>query len=379
MAPKICKKLSVISRTEARENWTVIQKLGSMGGALNGGISKVRCDHPNAQGMVFIEKRFRGRELFESGIPRREIQILHQIQDHNHITKMVDHFYDRRVPDGAVYLEYCAVGTLADVAMGVGKGAHVNEHKIWTWFFQLSSALAYCHRGPQPQMSDDEIFQSGWSRIYHRDIKPGNILLTMEDNCVIAKLADFGFAATEDYLALEHQVEKVVAVPGGTPGFDAPEYPWFGGPSDVWQLGLSILCVCTGIEAPRSKTCPQGEGWDKDRPTGFSYSRDLSSILKKCLDKDFRTRILVYPLMTGIDNMYEKIRDQLPVDRRPNRVFDAAEEYSKGMPPAGHRRPGHHFPNWKGPANLRHADNGGNPMPFYEVGFDGDWWYDRFG
>lgn len=285
---------------------------------------------------------------------------------------MVDHFYDRTVPEGAVYLEYCAVGTMADVATGVVKGAHVNEHKIWAWFSQLSSALGYCHRGPQPQMSDDEIFQSGWSRIYHRDIKPGNILLTMEDNCVIAKLADFGFATTEDYLALERDAEKAATVPGGTPGFDAPEYPMFGGPSDVWQLGLSILCVCTGIEAPRSKSFPQGQGWNKDRLTGSSYSRELNSILRKCLDKNCQTRILVYPLMAGIENTYNTIRDQLPVDKRPNRVFGAAEEHGKGMPPAGHRRPDHHFPNWRGPADLRHAGIHGIPMPFYEAGFDGD-------
>lgn len=112
---KICKKLSVQYRRQAREKWTVIQRLGTMDGGLNGGISKVRCDNPSAKGMVFIEKRF-GKRLFEYGIPSKEIQILHQIQDHDYITKMVDHFRDKSILEGAVYMEYCDVGSMADVS-----------------------------------------------------------------------------------------------------------------------------------------------------------------------------------------------------------------------------------------------------------------------
>jgi len=369
--PKICKKLSVTYQPKPREIWTVIQKLGSMGGGLNGGISKVQCSNPKARGMVFIEKRF-NKDAFENDVPRKEIQILHQVQDHENITKMVDHFFDKRKPDGAVYLECCTVGNLADVALNVAMGAHVNEHKIWRWFYELSSALTYCHRGPQPEMTDDEIFQSGWSKIYHRDIKPANILLTMEGDTVIAKLADFGLAVTEDYLSLERSIERAIMEPGGTPGFDAPEFPLFSGASDVWQLGLSMVCACTGIVCPRSKEFPYGQRWDKEQPAGPSYTRELSSILKKALEKDFVERVRIYPLLTNIKAEYAKIRERLPVDKRLHRVYDLAEEHDKGKPPAGHRRPKHHFTKWEGPARPGHAGDHGNPMPFYGAGFDED-------
>lgn len=359
----ICKKLSVTFRPKSREKWTVIQKLGRMGGGLNGGVSKVQCNEPKARGMVFIEKRFNS-DLFESDIPRQEIQILCQIQDHNHITKMVDHFLDKREPDGAVYLEYCTVGNLADVASNIAKGAYVNEHKIWKWFCQLSSALTYCHRGPQPKMTDDEIFQSGWSRKYHRDIKPANILLTTEGDTTIAKLADFGLAVTEDYLSLERSKKSAIMGPGGTPGFDAPEPPLFGGPSDVWQLGLSMVCACTGIEGPRSREFPHGQRWDKEQPADSSYARELSSILKKSLEKDFRQRVCIYPLLTNIKAEYAEIKERLPVDKRLNRVYDLVEDHGKGKPPTGHRRPKHHFMKWEGPARPGHAGDHGKPMPF---------------
>jgi NIMA (never in mitosis gene a)-related kinase len=352
-----------------------------MGGGLNGGISKVKCDNPKARGMVFIEKRFSKDDMFERDIPRREIQILYQVQDHDHITKMVDHFLDERVPDGAVYLEYCAVGNLVDVADEVAKGAHVHEHKMWHWFHQLACALAYCHRGPVPDMTDDEVFQSGWSRVYHRDIKPANILLTVEDGEVVTKLADFGLAVTEDYLAIEGNRERAITQPGGTPGFDAPEFPFFTGASDIWQLGLSILCACNGIRTPWSRAMPQGQLWDKERPAGPKYSVDLSEVLRTCLKKGVQKRVRAFPLRVLIETKYLAIQSNLPVDKTPTKVFDAIDVgHSNGMPPAGYRRPNYHFSMYHGPAHPGHAGNHGNPqggfhpgmMPFYTAGFWGD-------
>jgi len=351
-----------------------------MNGGLNDCINKVRCDNPKAKGTVFIEKRF-GKKLFEYGVPPREVQILHQIQDHDHITKMVDHFLDKSVLEGAVYMEYCDVGSMADVAEGVAQGAYVNEHKIWNWFHQVASALAYCHRGPEPDMSDDEIFQSGWSRIYHRDVKPGNILLTIMNGQVVAKLADFGYSVTEDILALYPNRQEAIMQPGGTPGFDAPEMPFFSGASDIWQLGLSILCVCTGIKIPSSRTKPEGQAWDEGRPAGPRYSVELSGVVKKCLEKDFSRRVQVYPLLLFIEKDYQTIKARLTTDKWPTMVFDVIEDHSKAVPPPGHHRPKHHYTMLEGPVGYR----GPQPnvpigmMPFYMAGFygDGNGWQGR--
>lgn len=376
---KICKKLSVQYRRQAREKWTVIQRLGTMDGGLNGGISKVRCDNPSAKGMVFIEKRF-GKRLFEYGIPSKEIQILHQIQDHDYITKMVDHFRDKSILEGAVYMEYCDVGSKADVAQGVAKGAYVNERKIWHWFDELASALTYCHRGPQPEMNDEQIFQSGWSRIYHRDIKPGNILLTIANGQVVAKLADFGYAVTEDSLAACPNREEAIVQPGGTPGFFAPEFPFFSGASDIWQLGLSMICACTGIKSPRSKENPNGQMWNKGRPAGARYSVELSGVIKMCLEEHYARRVQAYPLLVFINSCYQTIRNKLPIDRWPAMVFDRSEDHGKAVSPPEHRRPRHHYTGLEGAVNPAYGGNYPGPqlrvpggmMPFYGAGYHGD-------
>jgi NIMA (never in mitosis gene a)-related kinase len=350
-----------------------------MGGGLNDSISKVKCSNPSAQGMVFIEKRF-GKKLFEAGVPPLEVQILQQIQDHDHITKMVDHFLDGSIPAGAVYMEYCDVGSLADVAEGVAQGFYVNEHKIWNWFHQVATALAYCHRGPKPDMSDDEIFQSGWSRIYHRDIKPGNILLTIMNGHVVAKLADFGYAVTEDILALERSRGHAIMQPGGTPGFDAPEMPFFSGASDIWQLGLSILCVCTGIKTPWSKSMPKGQIWDEGRPAGPRYSFELSEVLKKCLEKSFARRVEVNSLLVLVVTNYQAIKAKVPTDKSPTMVFDSITNDGKEKSPPRYRRPIRHFTRYEGPLGPRNAGNHrrlqpGIPVdmiPFYGAGYHGD-------
>jgi NIMA (never in mitosis gene a)-related kinase len=337
--------------------------------------------------MVFIEKRF-GKKLFEVGIPPLEIQILHQIQDHDHITKMVDHFLDESIPTGAVYMEYCDVGSMADVAEGVSKGSYVNEHKIWHWFHQVATALAYCHRGPKPDMSDDEIFQSGWSRIYHRDIKPGNILLTIMNGQVVAKLADFGYAVTEDTLALEPNREHAIRQPGGTPGFEAPEMPEFSGASDIWQLGLSMLCICTGIKTPWSRRMPQGQIWDTKRPAGHRYS-ELSDVMNKCLEKNLVRRVQVNALVVSVVTNYQAIKAKLPTDKWPALVFDSATNDDNGKSPPRHRRPKRHFTKYEGPGDPEYPGIPRGPwpgipvgmMPFYGAGFYDDvygeesgWW-----
>lgn len=319
--PEYCKTLAIQYRSRPKQSWKVIEELGTLNGGLNAGIAKVRCNNPHARGMVFIEKRFAEKE-FRYKVAHREIQLLHQISDHVNIVTMVDHFLSEASLTAAVYLEYCDVGSLDEAVYAVAKGGWVHERKVWSWFFQICSAITYCHCGPDPGMTDDEIFQSGWSRIYHRDIKLGNILLTTEAGQIVAKLADFGCAVSEDYLAQEKSERQAVRQEIGTMGFDAPEYPYFSGASDVWQLGMTMVCLCTGTLNPWSKMNPKGRKWDEERPAGPEYSYRLSAMIKLCLERDLRERYPAYQILQLLDQESVKMMSKTPKDKYPLEAID---------------------------------------------------------
>lgn len=293
-----------------------------MGGGINAGIAKVRTkDDPLNR--VFIEKRFDSKHI-DFKIAHREIALLHQVGDHPHITTMIDHFVDEKARKASVYMEFCDMGSMMDAWLKIRKGKdRVNEHKLWQWFVQTMDALVYCHRGHKP---DDERAVMNWARIYHRDIKPGNILLTRAEvdgkTQVVAKLADFGLAQSDEWTSQTKDRSSASRASAGTPGFDQPEFPRFSGHSDVYQMGLVFVCMCGLRGSPRSRQNPQGLQWNKDRPAGSGYSKELNSMLKWCLTSDPKSRPEALDVLKKLKSTYNGIKTQLPPDNKPLEIFD---------------------------------------------------------
>ncbi|KAK0575887.1 hypothetical protein LWI29_008703 [Acer saccharum] len=110
--------------------------------------------------------------------------------------------------------------------------SHTRSQLTWPHrkkiILDVARGLAYLHYGLKPA-------------IYHRDIKPTNILLDSDLN---ARVADFGLAKQ----SLEGQSHLTTRV-AGTHGYLAPEYALYGQlteKSDVYSFGIVMLEIMSG-------------------------------------------------------------------------------------------------------------------------------------
>lgn len=116
---------------------------------------------------------------------------------------------------------------------GSGLDQYLKEHGAMDWrmtlaiICQISNALALAHR----------------KEIFHRDIKPGNILLEFEDSGKFtARLIDFGIAGSSDHA-------KASSLPSGTPAYLSPEQARgliINSSSEVFSLGCVLYECLTG-------------------------------------------------------------------------------------------------------------------------------------
>ncbi|KAL8061147.1 hypothetical protein ABFX02_02G069300 [Erythranthe guttata] len=143
---------------------------------------------------------------------------------------------------GQKYLvyDYMPNGNLNDHLFPLDKKSPFNKNNVskpMSWpqrkniILDVANALAYLHHGVNPP-------------IYHRDIKPTNILL---DARMRAQVADFGLARQGGDCG-SHLTTRI----GGTHGYLAPEYALYGQlteKSDVYSFGVVVLEIMCGRKA----------------------------------------------------------------------------------------------------------------------------------
>jgi tetratricopeptide (TPR) repeat protein len=170
---------------------------------------------------------------------------------------------------------YCAGGSLAQWLRG--QSAPVPIALAAEWIAQLADGVAHAHaRG-----------------ILHRDLKPGNILLTEDSSAAtLVKVADFGLAKPVETDANLTRTGAVI----GTPNYMSPEQT--GGKltaspgADIYALGAILYELLVGrppfvadspIEVLQLVRDQEPIAPRKLRP---AIPRDLETICLKCLQKE---------------------------------------------------------------------------------------------
>lgn len=179
------------------------------------------------------------------------------------------HVHDYGKYEGAPYLvmEYLPNGTLLQMS-----GNPISEQQALRILLPIAQALAYAHE----------------QNIIHRDIKPGNILLTEKG---LPMLSDFGIAKL-----MENNEAGALTGTGmriGTPEYMAPEQ-WIGqsGPqSDIYSLGVVLYELVTGRK-PYTADTPVGVMLKQVKeplppPSQFApnLSKGLENVILKALER----------------------------------------------------------------------------------------------
>ena len=131
-----------------------------------------------------------------------------------------------------IVMPYVETGTLAEML----EGKPLPLPKIRKFASQVGAALGYAH-------SRD---------IVHRDVKPSNILIDEQENCL---LTDFGIAKMVEGTSRFTQTGATI----GTPAYMAPEQilgEKLDGRSDIYSLGIVLFEMATGRQPYRAETPP---------------------------------------------------------------------------------------------------------------------------
>ncbi|KAJ6632875.1 STE20-like serine/threonine-protein kinase, partial [Pseudolycoriella hygida] len=216
-----------------------------------------------------------------------EIDILSEIR-HPNIVELYEAFsLDDKL---WMLIEYCDGGALDSIMVELEKP--LTEPQIAYVCKHMTEGLSFLHK----------------NKIIHRDLKAGNVLLTMDGG---VKLADFGVSAKNKHTLQKHDTFI------GTPYWMAPELVLcetfrdnpYDYKVDIWSLGISLIEFAQ-MEPPNSEMSPmrvllkiqKSEPPKLDQPS--KWSKEFNDFLAKSLIKDPQHRpttedLLLMPFIRG--------------------------------------------------------------------------------
>ncbi|KAK6322011.1 hypothetical protein J4Q44_G00068030 [Coregonus suidteri] len=264
------------------DQWEIIGELGD--GAF-GKVYKAKNKETGALAAAKVIETKTEEELEDYMV---EIDILAKC-DHRYIVKLLDAFYhDAKL---WIMIEFCPGGAVDATMLELDRG--LMEPQIQVICRQMLEALVYLHS----------------IKIIHRDLKAGNILLTLEGDI---KLADFGVSA-KNTKTLQRRDSFI-----GTPYWMAPEVVMcetmkdapYDYKADIWSLGITLIELAQ-IEPPHHELNPmrvllkiaKSEPPTLEQPN--KWSREFKDFLKKSLDKNPESRpnaaqLLEHPFVCSV-------------------------------------------------------------------------------
>ncbi|MCA2225827.1 serine/threonine-protein kinase [Nonomuraea aurantiaca] len=176
--------------------------------------------------------------------------------------------------------------------------------------------------------------------ITHRDVKPGNVLITESGRVV---LTDFGIAKAEG----DSRLTKTGMVIG-SPGYTAPERArgeYTGPESDVWSLGATLYFAVEGRPAYERATIAETLAAllseNADPPT---QAGQLRPVLTGLLDKDHKRRLSA----AKAETLLRMIADT-PTSEMPAITAEALIAQEAGVPDSNDTAPAVQPPKAAGP------------------------------
>lgn len=261
------------------------------------------------EGAAVAVKRIAKSKLGKSNNRRlleQEVSILEKLR-HPNIVQLQAH---EELGD-FIYLvmEYCNGGDLAAYLQTRGS---IAEDEIQRFLAQLVDALNYLET----------------NNIVHRDLKPQNILLHVEGEEVVLKIADFGFART----LFE---EDMAATFCGSPLYMAPEVlegEAYNASADLWSLGAIIFQCLTGsppFRAPSIKALKLQLQQVTRPPIPDTASSALADLLSGLLQVDPRARMTLpqltrHPFLVG-SSVRQPLSASAAAEGAPDDLDDALQ------------------------------------------------------
>jgi len=193
---------NLLRRSQVRENEDLI--------AIRG-YSIIRQLGEGAQGAVYLAQRESTGEQVALkvmlpavlGAQKSIDKFLREAQNtkalnHPHVVQLKDAGYSEDI--FFFTLEYCEGGSLADFIWR--RGGKLDLETAIPIIKQVLKGLAYAHNVylPEVQLANSRV--NTGRGLVHRDLKPGNILLTNIDGSPMAKIADYGLSKSFDLAGL---------------------------------------------------------------------------------------------------------------------------------------------------------------------------------